>query len=45
MLSHVDRRRWKFMTLFLTPSFDVAFFTETWLYSQGDEAYVAQMTP
>ena len=25
--------------------FDVAFFTETWLYSQGDEAYVAQMTP
>ena len=25
--------------------FDVAFFTETGLYSQGDEVYVAQMTP
>ena len=25
--------------------FDVTFFTETGLYSQGDEAYVAQMTP
>ena len=25
--------------------FDVAFFTETWLYSQRDEACVAQMTP
>ena len=25
--------------------FDVAFFTEIWLYSQGDEAYMAQMTP
>ena len=25
--------------------FDVTFFTETWLYSQGDEAYLAQITP
>ena len=25
--------------------FDVAFFTEAWLYSQGDEACVAQMKP
>ena len=25
--------------------FDVLFMTETWLYDQGDEAYITDMTP